>query len=346
MIHGLVAKLRDGSDLTHEEMRGAMSDMLQGRASDRQSAEFLSCLAAKRETDGELLAMLDVMRSHAVAVEPRSPGAIDVCGTGGDGLGTLNISTAAAFVAASAGAATAKHGNRSSSGVGSADIFEHLGYDLNLPPGRTADVLERFGICFMFAPAFHPAMKHVAPARRLVSGRTAFNILGPLCNPAGVLRQLIGVPSYDLLRRLPALLEKQGAECVMTAMSENGMDELSTASRGRICTMRGGEAAVRTVDPESLGLHGSELSEIQVRTKQEAISSFISVLGGSACTAMTETVLLNAAAALVVAGMADDLGDGLDTASDALGGGRTERLLRDFVSHTGDVGRIHGVLEP
>ena len=176
-----------------------------------------------------------------------------MCGTGGDQLQTFNVSTTASFVVTAAGGIVAKHGNRSSSGIsGSADIFEYFGYDLNQEPSKIADTLEKHRICFMFAQKFHPAMRHVSVARKKLERRTAFNLLGPLTNPAGVKRQLIGVSSIEYLDRLPLLLQRNGATNIMTVRSDDGMDEFSTSATNRICILRDGETMIDSIEPEIL----------------------------------------------------------------------------------------------
>ncbi len=344
MIEEITAKLARGEDLGRGDVGAAMAGMLSGDLPDPESAEFLSRLAGKGETDDELLWMLDGMRGFAVGVEPASRETlIDMCGTGGDGLGTFNVSTAASFVAAAAGARVAKHGNRSSSGAsGSADVFEYLGYDLGQGPEEVAGVLERHGIAFMFAQRFHPAMRHVAAARRLLPGRTAFNLLGPLSNPAGVKNQVVGVYSAGMLERIPRILERNGSRNVMAVMSGDGMDEFSTSAANRVCVVRDGRASAFTVTPEEVGLRRSALADLQVGSREDAMSAFVGAVGGTARRAMVETAALNAAGGLVVAGAADGLGDGVEMALEAINGGGASRLLEEFVSDTGDAERLAG----
>jgi len=212
MLDELIFKLKNKEDLTYDEITYSMENILSGKISDQDTANFLKNLRDKGESDVELLGMLDKMQSFSIQISPKHKSTIiDVCGTGGDNLQTFNISTTAAFVIAAAGGAVAKHGNRSVSGVsGSADIFEYFGYDLNAPPQRVTEIIEKFGIGFMFAQKFHPSMKNVAKARKMIGGRTAFNLLGPLSNPAQVKNQLIGVFSDTFLQRLVLLLKKKG----------------------------------------------------------------------------------------------------------------------------------------
>ena len=346
MISEMIKKLQTGTDLTYNEMNDMITDMLSGRTGNVENADFLSALTAKGETDDELLGMLDRMQELSLRVDASgcSKTVIDMCGTGGDGLETLNISTAASFVAAAAGATVAKHGNRSSTGVsGSADIFEYFGYDLNSEPARIAEILKRHGICFMFAQKFHPAMRHVAAARKSLAKRTAFNLLGPLSNPAGVKSQLVGVSSVRYLERLPRMLERNGAKCVMTVRSDNGMDEFSTSAANRVCMLKDGKVTTSTVRPKALGLHESSLRDIQVRTRQEAVTSFVGVLANTANRAMTETVALNAAGGLVVAGVAETFKDATNIALNTIRNGKAYTLLEKFIEDTGDITKLREI---
>ena len=277
MISEFIKKLQEKTNLSYDEVNGIMTDILSGKTTDSENILFLSNLADKGETDDELLGMLDKMNEFALKVVPKNQGTIiDMCGTGGDKLQTFNISTTASFVVAAAGGIVAKHGNRSSSGVsGSADIFEYFGYDLNQDPSQIANVLEKHNICFMFAQKFHPAMKHVSTARKQIGKRTAFNLLGPLSNPAGVKNQLVGVFSIEYLDRLPLIMKRRGIENIMTVRSDDGMDEFSTSSVNRVCILRNDKVLMNAIDPEVVGLHKSTLSDIQIKTKEDAIKSFV-----------------------------------------------------------------------
>ena len=291
MISDYITKLQNKTNLTYDEISLAMSEILKGKTSDEENLNFLKHLTEKGETDDELLGMLDKMQEFSLHVSPKNEGTIiDVCGTGGDKLQTFNVSTTASFVIAAGGGIVAKHGNRSTTGVsGSADIFEYFGYELNLEPPKIADILEKFNICFMFAQKFHPAMKNVATARKTLGKRTAFNLLGPLTNPANVKNQLIGVFSEEFLDRLPMILKRKGAQNIMIVRSEDGMDEFSTSAKNRICFLKEGKMLTNVVDPEIVGLHKSSLKDIQISTKVDALKSFVSVLNNSANQAMIET---------------------------------------------------------
>ena len=347
MISDLIAKLQEKTDLTYDEMNQVMTDVLSGKTTDSENANFLSNLADKGETDDELLGMLDKMQEFSLKIEPKNTGTIiDMCGTGGDKLQTFNISTTASFVVAAAGGIVAKHGNRSSSGVsGSADIFEYFGYDLNLEPAKIADVLEKHNICFMFAQKFHPAMKHVSAARKQLGKRTAFNLLGPLSNPAGVKNQLVGVFSIEYLDRLPLILKRKGAQNIMTVRSDDGMDEFSTSSTNRVCILRDGKVLMNAIDPEVVGLHKSSLKDIQIQTKEDAIKSFVGVLNNTANQSMIETTALNAAGGLIVANISNNFEEAVELALNTIKDGKAFSVLEKFVQETGDISKLKEITD-
>ncbi|MFB5620214.1 MAG: anthranilate phosphoribosyltransferase [Nitrosopumilus sp.] len=345
MISDLITKLQEKTDLTYDEMTKLMTEVLSGKTDDTQNANFLSSLAEKGETDDELLGMLDKMQEFSLKIEPKNQGTIiDMCGTGGDKLQTFNISTTASFVVAASGGIVAKHGNRSSSGVsGSADIFEYFGYDLDLEPAKIADILEKHNICFMFAQKFHPAMKYVSTARKQLGKRTAFNLLGPLSNPAGVKNQLVGVFSIEYLDRLPLILKRKGAENVMTVRSDDGMDEFSTSATNRVCVLKKDKVLMNAIDPEVVGLHKSSLRDIQIKTKEEAVKSFVGVLNNSANQAMIETTALNAAGGLIVANISKNFEEAVELALNTIKSGKAYSLFEKFVQDTGDIAKLREI---
>src|SRR3989337_2138842 len=314
MIADMLSKLKNKNNLSYDEISNAMEDILSGNVSDENISDFLKSLRDKGESDDELLGMLDKMQAFALHISPKRKGTIiDVCGTGGDNLQTFNISTTASFVIAAAGGVVAKHGNRSISGVsGSADIFEYFGYDLNSSPERVTQIIDKFGIGFMFAQKFHPAMKNVANARKMIGGRTAFNLLGPLTNPAQVKNQLIGVFS----------------------------DDLSTTSKNKVCFLKNGIITPMIVDPEKLGLTKPQIKEIQVTNKQEAVNAFVSVLNSTANNAMMEITALNAAGGLLVANIANSFEEGIEIALDIIKSGMSYSLFEDFVRYCGDIKKL------
>ena len=342
MISQYISKLQEKIDLTYDEINQIMTEMLSGKTDDTQNSDFLSFLAQKGETDDELLGMLDKMEEFSLKITPKNQGTlIDMCGTGGDKLQTFNISTTASFVVAAAGGIVAKHGNRSSSGVsGSADVFEYFGYNLNSEPAEIVDILEKYNICFMFAQKFHPAMKHVSAARKQLGKRTAFNLLGPLSNPANVKNQLVGVFSIEYLDRLPQILKRKGAQNIMTVRSDDGMDEFSTSSTNRVGILRKDKVLMNVIDPEVVGLHKSKLSDIQIESKQDAIESFVKVLNNTANQAMIETTVLNAAGGLIVADIAKNFEEAVEIATNTIESGKAYSLLEKFVKGTGNISKL------
>ncbi len=346
MISDLISKLQQKIDLTYDEMNTIMIEILSGKTDDQQNIDFLSNLAEKGETDDELLGMLDKMQEFSLKINPKNQGTIiDMCGTGGDKLQTFNISTTASFVIAASGGIVAKHGNRSSSGItGSADIFEYFGYDLNQEPVQIIDILQKHNICFMFAQKFHPSMRHVSAARKQIRKRTAFNLLGPLSNPANVKNQLIGVFSTEYLDRLPVILKRKGAENIMTVRSDDGMDEFSTSAVNRVCILKENKVLMNAIDPEIVGLHKSKLEDIQIKTKKESIESFVGVLNNTANQAMIETTALNAAGGLIVSNIAKNFEEAVEIALNTIKSGKALKLLEKFVEDTGDISRLREMM--
>ena len=345
MIKDLMQQLSRGNSLTIDQMTNVMNEILGGTQNDQDVAEFLKNLTEKGESDDELLAMLNKMEEYSLHVSPNCKGKIiDVCGTGGDKLKTFNISTAASFVIAGAGGNVAKHGNSSISGVaGSADIFEYFGFDLNSEPNKVNETIEKFGIGFMFAQKFHPAMKNVANARKVVGGRTAFNLLGPLTNPAMVKNQLIGVFSEDYQERIVKILKRKNAETIMAVRSADGMDELSTTSKNQIRMLKNNTITKMTLDPQEVGLQKGNITDIQISSKEDAIESFVTVLNGSANKTKIEITALNAAGGLIVSNIADSFADAVELALNVIHSGKAFDKLENFVKNCGDIEKLEGV---
>jgi len=345
MIKELAEQLSHGNNLTIDQMTNVMDEILTGTQNDEDVAEFLKNLTEKGESDDELLAMLNKMEEFALHISPNCQGKIiDVCGTGGDKLKTFNISTAASFVIAGAGGNVAKHGNRSISGVsGSADIFEYFGFDLNSEPSKVNEIIEKFGIGFMFAQKFHPAMKNVANARKVVGGRTAFNLLGPLTNPAMVKNQLIGVFSDDYQERIVKILQRKNAETIMTVRSDDGMDELSTTSKNKICLLKNNIITNMVIDPQDVGLQRGNISDIRVSTKEDAIKSFVDVLNDTANKTKIEITALNAAGGLIVSDIANSFDEAVELALTTIHSGKAFDKLKNFVKNCGDMEKLEEV---
>jgi anthranilate phosphoribosyltransferase len=269
------------------------------------------------------------MRAHVLAVQPQRDDLVDTAGTGGDGAQTLNISTAAALVAAAAGAGVAKHGNRAvSSASGSADVLEALGFELEQPPERIARSIDELGFGFLFAPAHHPAMRHAAAVRRELATRTVFNVLGPLTNPAGARAQIVGVYSPGLVRTIADVLAQLGARRAFVVHGAGGIDELSPCGPNQVCEVVDGGVRERTIGPDELGIERCSPEELRGGSPAENAQAIRDVLAGSRGAAR-EAILLNAAGAVAASGHADDLREGLELARDAVdSGAAAERLDR------------------
>lgn len=308
-------RIAEGNTLTQDEAEAAMRQMMQGEAVPEHVAAFLLGLRGRGETTDELVGFTRVMREYAVPVELDDPHAIDLCGTGGDDAGTFNISTTAAFVCAGAGVTVAKHGNRSvSSSCGSADVLEALGVKIDLKKQGVEYCLREAGIAFIFAPYFHPAMRHVMPVRKKLGVRTFFNVLGPLCNPAGVTRQLVGAFSTATARQMADVLAETGAEHVVTVHARDGLDELSLAAPTALFEYdtrtdeqeTTGDWNGQVVEPEQHGLSAASLDALQGGSVESNERILRSVLEGEEGPAR-DVVLLNAAYALYVSDRFDGI---------------------------------------
>lgn len=333
-IDALVNHRRDlAEDDAAEVMRGIMT----GETSPAQIGAFLAALRMKGETVDEVTGMARVMREHSLKVETEGV-VVDTCGTGGDASGTFNVSTAAAFVVAGAGAKVAKHGNRAmSSGCGSADVLEALGAKIDLNPEQVAQCLRETGIGFMFAQVFHPAMKYVAPARREIGIRTVFNILGPLTNPAGARYQLLGVARAELAPMIAAVLSRLGTHHALVVHGDGGLDEISLTGESHVHEVRDGETREYYVSPEELGLSKAPLEAVKGGTPEENAAKLRAVLAGEKGP-LRDIVALNAAAALVAADMAPDLKAGVRLAAEAIDSGAAKERLEVFVGMTNRFG--------
>lgn len=332
MIQHAIAKLLDGHDLTRAEAREVIDAVMRGEATPGQVGGFLVALRAKGETADEIAGCAEAMRAHVLRVRPSRGDLVDTAGTGGDRAHTLNISTAAALVAAAAGAAVAKHGNRAvSSACGSADVLEALGFRLELPPERIARSIDELGFGFMFAPAHHPAMRHVAPVRRELGTRTVFNVLGPLTNPAGARAQIVGVYSPDLVPTIADVLTQLGAERAFVVHGAGGVDELSPAGPNLVCEVVSGRITRREIDPLELGVPRCSPDELRGGTPEENAAAIRDVFAG-ADGGRRDAILLNAAGAIAAAGQAADLREGLALAREALTSGRAGERLDELVA--------------
>ncbi len=320
-LKGIIAKVAGGEHLTQEEARQAFDVIMSGEASPVQIGAFLTGLRLRGETIDEIAGAVATMRDKMARVEA-PPDAIDVVGTGGDASGSYNISTTAAFVVAGAGVPVAKHGNRAlSSKSGAADTLAALGVKIDLAPEAISRCISEAGIGFMFAPMHHSAMKHVGPARAELGFRTVFNLIGPLSNPASVRRYLLGVYSPDWVEPLAEVLASLGAESAWVVHGEGGLDELSPAGVSKVAILKDGKVTVATVTPEDAGLEPAPVAAIKGGDAAHNAAALREVLTG-ASGAYRNTVLLNAGAALVVAGLADDLAEGAALAAAAIDEGK------------------------
>jgi anthranilate phosphoribosyltransferase len=319
-------------EIFHDEMVALMRQIMRGEVSPVITAAILTGLRVKKETVGEIAGAATVMRefSRKVEVADRSH-LVDIVGTGGDGSHTFNISTCSMFVAAAAGARVAKHGNRSvSSKSGSADVLEALGAAIELQPGQVASLIEGSGIGFMYAPIHHPAMKAVAPVRREMGVRTIFNILGPLTNPAGAPNILMGVFHPDLVGIQARVLHELGAERALVVWGRDGMDEISLGAATLVGELRDGVVREYEIHPEDFGIAMSASRNLKVADAEHSRQMLLAVLEGATGPAR-DIVVLNAAAALYVSGVASDIADGIGRARDAIDSGAARARLSDYV---------------
>jgi anthranilate phosphoribosyltransferase len=331
VIQSVLAHLMNGRDLSRTEARGVMDEIMRGEASQAQIGAFLVALRLKGETADEIAGCAEAMREHVLPVHPQRDDLVDTAGTGGDDAHTLNISTAAALVAAAAGAAVAKHGNRAvSSASGSADVLEALGFNLELEPGRIADSIDELGFGFMFAPSHHPAMRHAAPVRRELATRTVFNVLGPLTNPAGARAQVVGVYAPELVRTIAEVLARLGAHRAYVVHGAEGIDELSPAGPNLVCEVVDGRVVEIRLDPLDLGVPRCAPEELRGGSPTENAQAIRAVFAGDDG-GRRDAVLLNAAGAIAAAGHAGDLREGLEQAREAVDSGAAAARLDELV---------------
>jgi anthranilate phosphoribosyltransferase len=329
----LLNSLVNGQDLKQPEMLDVMRQVMSGELTHAQISALLVALRIKGETVDEIAAAATVMRDlSAKVVVNAHQHLVDTCGTGGDGIQTFNVSTASAFVAAAAGASVAKHGGRSvSSTCGSADVLEALGVNVNQSPAQVAECVDALGVGFMFAPNHHSAMKHAAPVRRELGIRTLFNLLGPLTNPAGAKRQVMGVFSASLTVKLAHVLQQLGSEHVMVVCGADGMDEISFTGDTYVAELKNGQVQEYVLNPGQFGLPLHALSSIQVADVQSSKQMILNVFAGQAGPAR-DIVLLNAGAAIYVAGLADTLAQGVDLAAANIDNGQAMQKLDALIA--------------
>jgi len=331
MLTALIEKVVRHEDLTEDEAAVAMREVMEGRAEPARLAALLAVLVMKGERPAEIVGFARAMRAHAVALARPAGDVFDTCGTGGDRSGTFNISSAAAVVVAGCGVRVAKHGNRSvTSRCGSADVFEHLGVRIAAPPAVVERTLHEAGLAFFFAPTFHPAMRHAAQTRRELGMRTAFNLLGPLTNPAGARRQIVGVSRPDLTELLARALLRLGADRAWVVHGADGLDEISTTGHTKVSECRDGAVHTFYLHPSDVGIAKAPAEALRGGDASENAAIIERVLGGEAGPAR-DVVLLNAGAALLVAGRADSVEAGIAQAAACIDRGAARATLDRMV---------------
>ena len=331
MFVELIEKLRRRHDLTEHEASEAMGEIMSGHVAPAQISGMLIALSMKGECSDEIVGFARAMRSHGVRVHASRGDVFDTCGTGGDGMQTFNVSSLSALVLAACGVSVAKHGNRSiSSKCGSADLFEALGVNVAAEPKIVERCLTNVGLAFFFAPTFHPAMRHAAPVRRDLAVRTAFNLLGPLTNPAGANRQIIGVPGPEHTGLLASALSRLGSKRAWVVHSADGLDEISIGAHTKVSECYEGSVHTFYLHPSDFGIETSDLSDVQVANLKESVDESRKVLEGSLGSAR-DFVLVNAAAGLLVSENVSSLAEGVQMASSVLDNGDVTKKLSDLV---------------
>jgi anthranilate phosphoribosyltransferase len=340
-----IRKLVNGADLTHEESAASMKEIMSGEATNTQIGAFLTALRMKGETSDEITAFTSVMKQCCNRISPKVKGRlVDTCGTGGDKIKTFNISTTAAFVVAGADVAVAKHGNRSvTSKCGSADVLEKLGLNLSIDPAEVERAIEEVGVGFMFAPAFHPAMKYAIGPRREVGIRTVFNVLGPLTNPADANAQLLGVYDPRLTEPLAYSLKSLGSEEAMVVHGLDGLDEISTIGKTRISWLKEGNVTTKEMGPKDFGIKTAKIEEIKGTSPEESAEITFKILNGCLDTTdpKREIVQVNGAAAIIVSGKAEEFGYGMEVAKESIESGAAYRKLKELIKFShGDLSKL------
>lgn len=341
-VQEAIAKVIQREDLQREEARAIMADIMDGRASQAQIGSLITALRMKGESIGEITGFAETMRAKARRVETEQHQLLDTCGTGGDGARTFNISTASAIVAAAGGIRVAKHGNRAmSSQSGSADVLEALGLNINLNQVEAALCLKRTGLCFMFAQVYHESMKHAAQPRREIGIRTVFNMLGPLTNPAGADRQLLGVFDRQLTEVLAGVLRELGLKRALVVASVDGLDEISVSAPTQVTELKNSMLNTYMVSPEALGLQTYPLAEVaggDARSNAALIRSLFEGARG----ACRDIVLANAGACFYVSDRCESLQEGVRIAAEIIDSGRAIRKLNELITCTEELSHVSG----
>lgn len=328
----MLNKLVDGYDLSQKQAAFLLEKIIAGELTSSQIAAVLAGLRTKGETVDEIVGFIRTMRKHMLKI--KAPNAMDIVGTGGDGSGTFNVSTAASFVAAGCGVKIAKHGNRAASGkCGSADLLESLGININLLPKQAEKVFQKLGMVFLFAPLYHPAMKSVGPVRKELGIRTVFNFLGPFLNPAGTKRQLLGVPNTKIAAKLAKVAVKLKFDRLLLVASEDGMDEITTTAKTKIFEIKGNKLKTFVISPEQFGIKPVTKSKLKGKDIKDNASIIKSIFKGEKG-AKRDIVVLNSAAALYLAGKAKNIYDGISLAEQSIDSGSAEAVLKNLIKET------------
>ncbi|MBW7473435.1 anthranilate phosphoribosyltransferase [Paenibacillus oenotherae] len=336
-----LATIISGQDLTRDEARHVMEVILNGEATGAQMGAIITALRMKGETKDEITGFAETMRARSAHVHTEQQGLLDTCGTGGSGIHKFNISTASSMIAAAAGVRVAKHGNRAMSGkAGSADVLEALGVNITLTSEQAARCLESIGICFMFAQLYHPSMKYAAGPRRELGIRTIFNMLGPLTNPAGADRQLLGLYDRSRTEVVAQVLRDLGLKRAMVVSSHDGLDEISISAPTQISELRNGAVHTFDITPEELGLTVKPIEEVTGGDAAVNASIIRNIFAGNERGAYREIVLANAGACIYVGGAADSLREGVETAAAVIDSGQAAAKLQQLIATTGEVAHV------
>ncbi|MGG4142842.1 anthranilate phosphoribosyltransferase [Paenibacillus algorifonticola] len=342
-MQSALTKLIGGEHLSREEARSVMDIIMSGEATPVQIAGVVTALRMKGETKDEITGFAQAMRAHSSHVQTEQEGLLDTCGTGGSGIHKFNISTSSAIIAAAAGIRVAKHGNRAMSGkAGSADVLEALGVQITLTPEQAEECLKQVGICFMFAQLYHPSLRHASVPRKELGIRTIFNMLGPLTNPAGADRQLIGLYDYKKTDTVASVLAELGVKRAMVVSSNDGLDEISISAPTRVSELRSGEVRTYEITPEELGLTRYPISEVLGGDPAANAAIIRGIFSGEQRGAYRDIVLANAGACIYVGGAAASLTDGVKIAADMIDSGLAEQKLLGLIQTTGELTHVFG----
>ncbi|MCA0754407.1 anthranilate phosphoribosyltransferase [Paenibacillus sp. N4] len=338
-----LGQLIGGKDLSREQAKSVMNIIMSGEATAAQIAGVITAMRIKGETKDEITGFAEVMRAHSGRVEAEQEGLLDTCGTGGSGIHKFNISTASSIIAAAAGIRVAKHGNRAMSGkAGSADVLEALGVQINIAPEQAAQCLNEIGICFMFAQLYHPSLRHAAVPRRELGIRTIFNMLGPLTNPAGADRQLLGLYDRSKTDTVAEVLHELGLKRAMVVSSHDGLDEISISAPTQVSELLEGKVRTYDITPEELGLTRYPITEVMGGEPSVNASLIRAVFSGEQRGAYRDIVLANAGACIYVGGSADSLREGVLLAAEVIDSGQAERKLVSLIQRTGELAHVSG----